>query len=94
MDKDDLFGDWDFQIYAINLEVDTANNDINMYIKTHYPSYPKTKIVVDKKNIEKQIRDIFKLGIKKYVKYIKDKHATSPNDFEDFPNMIKKIRIF
>ena len=43
MDPDDLFGDWEFEIYSINMEMETANNDIKKYITTHYPSYLHTR---------------------------------------------------
>ena len=88
MDRDDLFGDWKFQIDAINMEMKVANNDIEKYITTHYPSYKYTMIIVDKNDIKRKIDDILKMGVIKYVSYIRDRNATSPNDFEDFPEML------
>jgi hypothetical protein len=89
MDKDDLFGDWEFMINSINLEMEVANNDIEKYITTHYPSYLDTRIIVDENDIKRQIEAILKMGVRKYVSYIRDRNARSPNDFEDFPNMLK-----
>ena len=89
MNRDDLFGDWEFEIDSINMEMETANNDIEIYITTHYPSYLGSRVIVDENYIRRQIEAIVKTGVGKYVSYIRDRNARSPNDFEDFPNMLK-----
>ena len=89
MDPDDLFGDWEFEIDAIILEMETANNDIEIYVTTHYPSYLGSRVIVDENDIRRQIDAIVKMGIRKYVTYIRERNASSPDDFDDFPNMLK-----
>jgi hypothetical protein len=89
MDPDDLFSDWEYQVYSIILEMKTANNDIEIYVTTHYPSYLGSRVIVDENDIKRKIKDIVEMGVRKYVIYIRDRNASSPNDFNDFPNMLK-----
>ena len=44
---------------------------------------------MDENDIRRQIDAIVKMGIRKYVTYIRDRNATGPDDFDDFPNMLK-----
>ena len=43
------------QIDYIYQEIEVANDDMDTYIKTHYPLYSKNRVVINKKDIEKKL---------------------------------------
>ena len=43
------------QIDYIYQEIEVANDDMDTYIKTHYPLYSNNRVVINKKDIERQL---------------------------------------